>query len=160
MRHRLFAIFAGIALLCIPMPAQQAARNAKVEQTICDKLAAIAPQAVEPFKRATSAMDAGEYQVAVPLFQQVLQQAPLFTPAMRRLGSSLAGTGQVEDGISYSEKAVKIERSPENLASLAMVLAFPGPNHQASASQLQSAFLLAKEANDNQAQPHSVEVRR
>jgi Zn-dependent protease with chaperone function len=145
---RPFIILAAISLFSFPAFAQQTARNYKTEQAIADRLASRAPQAVDLFQRATAAMDSGNYQEAIPLFQQVLQQAPLFTPAMRRLGASLAGSGQIDEGISYSRRAVKLERSAENLASLATVLAFPAPNQQGSTSQMQSAFLLAKEASD------------
>jgi hypothetical protein len=56
-------------------------------------------------------MDKGEFQQAIPLFESVLQQAPLFTPAMRRLGASLAESGQLDVGLTYSRRALKIERS-------------------------------------------------
>jgi len=143
------AVFATFALLCLSAYGQQPTRNPKIEQTICGKLAATAPQAVDPFQRATAAMDAGNYQEAAALYRQVLQQAPLFTPAMRRLGASLAGSGQIDEGLTYNQQAVKIERTPENLASLAQLLAFPAPDHPGSASQLQDAFRLAREACDN-----------
>jgi len=128
---------------------QRAARDPKVEQGVRDKLAAIAPPAVDPFQRATAAMDVSDYQAAIPLFQQVLQQAPSFTPAMRRWGASLAGSGQVEEGLSYCRSAVQIERSPENLSNLAGVLSYPAPNQRGSAAQMQEALPLAKEANHN-----------
>ena len=149
MRH-LVAV-AALVLLCLSSFGQQqrAARDPKVEQKVRDKLAAIAPQAVDSFQRATEAMDTSDYQAAIPLFQQVLQQAPSFTPAMRRLGASLAGSGKVDEGLTYCRSAVQIERSPENLSNLAGVLSYPAPNQQGSAAQTQEALPLAKEANDN-----------
>jgi len=42
---------------------------------------------------------------------------------LRRLGFSLAGLGQTDDAIALLDKAVKIERTPENLISLAEILA-------------------------------------
>lgn len=150
MRSRPIGVIAALVLFCVPTFGQQPfARNPKVEQPICDKLAAIAPQAVDPFQRATAAMDARKYEEAIPLFQQVLQQAPSFTPAMRRLGASLAGSGKVDEGLIYCRSAVQIERSPENLANLAEVLSYPAPNQQGSAAQMQEALPLAKEASDN-----------
>ena len=149
MRH-LVAV-AALVLLCLSSFGQQqrAARDPKVEQKVRDKLAAIAPQAVDSFQRATEAMDTSDYQAAIPLFQQVLQQAPSFTPAMRRLGASLAGSGKVDEGLTYCRSAVQIERSPENLANLAQVLAYPTPNKRGSAEQMVEALHLAKEAADN-----------
>jgi tetratricopeptide (TPR) repeat protein len=128
---------------------QRAVRDPKVEQGIRDRLAAIAPHAVDPFQRATVALDAEDYQAAIPLYHQVLEEAPLFTPAMRRLGASLAATGQTDEGLDYCEKAVRLERSPENLVSLAQMLAYPAPNQQGSNAEMQRAFSLAKEAVEN-----------
>lgn len=142
------AVLLALLFCSTSVLAQQSVRNPKTEQVIYNKLAAISPAAVEPFRHATAAMDAGNYQDAIPLYQQVLQQAPSFTPAMRRLGACLAETGHRDDGIALSEKAVQFDRSPENLASLAQVLAFPRSNERASESDLQSAFSLAKEASE------------
>jgi Zn-dependent protease with chaperone function len=151
MRPRFVVAFLAFLLLCASSFGQQrgrVSRNAKSEQAIRDQLAAIAPQAVGAFQRATSAMDTEDYQTAVPLYQQVLQQAPLFTPAMRRLGASLSATGKTQEGLDYCQRAVQIERSPENLASLSQLLAYPTPSQHGSQSQMQTAFSLAKEAVD------------
>ena len=69
---------------------QQQARNPKKEQLILDKLAAVAPGAVETFQRGTEAMDKGDYAQALQLYREVTKQAPTFSPALRRLGFSLA----------------------------------------------------------------------
>ena len=147
MRPRSLVAAAAVVGFCLPSLGQQrVVRDPKVEQGIRDRLAAIAPQAVDAFQRATVALDAEDYRAAIPLYQQVLGQAPLFTPAMRRLGASLAATGQTQQGLDYCEKAVKLERSPENLVSLAQILAYPAPNQQGSEVEMQRAFSLAKEA--------------
>lgn len=150
MRPRSPAAVAALVLFSLSSFGQQrAARDPKVEQGIRDRLAAIAPHAVDPFQRATVALDREDYQAAIPLYHQVLEQAPLFTPAMRRLGASLAATGQTDEGLDYCEKAVRLERSPENLVSLAQMLAYPAPNQQGSNAEMQRAFSLAKEAVEN-----------
>ena len=150
MRRRSLVAVAAVVWFSLPSVGQQrAARDAKVEQGIRDRLAAIAPHAVDPFQRATVALDAEDYQAAIPLYHQVLEEAPLFTPAMRRLGASLAATGQTDEGLDYCEKAVRLERSPENLVSLAQMLAYPAPNQQGSNAEMQRAFSLAKEAVEN-----------
>jgi tetratricopeptide (TPR) repeat protein len=147
MRPGSLVAVAAVVGFCLPSFGQQrAARDPNVEQGIRDRLAAIAPQAVDGFQRATAALDAEDYRAAIPLYQQVLEEAPLFTPAMRRLGASLAATGQTRPGLDYCEKAVKLERSPENLVSLGQMLAYPAPNQQGSEVQMQRAFSLAKEA--------------
>jgi tetratricopeptide (TPR) repeat protein len=102
-----FVAFASLALLSA-LAFGQFVRNPKTEQPICDQLGAVALGAVETFQQATSAMDKREFQQAIPLFQSVLQQAPLFTPAMRRLGASLAESGQLDEGLTYSRRALKI----------------------------------------------------
>jgi hypothetical protein len=68
---RPFIILAAISLFSFPAFAQQTARNSKTEQAIADRLASMAPQALDLFQRATAAMDSGNYQEAIPLFQQV-----------------------------------------------------------------------------------------
>ena len=141
-------LFLGLAalLLLSGLLNSQTTRNPAKEQVICDQLAAIAPQAVETFKQATAAMDKRDYANAAPLFREVLKQAPQFTPAMRRLGFSVAGLGQADEGLALMQNAVKIERSPENLSSLAETLAYPAPNKEGSLQQKEAALLLAKEA--------------
>lgn len=147
-----FVAFAALALLSA-LTFGQSVRNPKTEQPVCDKLAAVAPGAVETFQQATSTMDKGEFQQAIPLFKSVLQQAPLFTPAMRRLGASLAASGQLDEGLTYSRRALKIERSAENLASLARVLAYPTPTTHGTDEQQRIALPLAKEAVEKYSGP-------
>jgi hypothetical protein len=53
---------------------------------------AIAPDAVTTFRAATQAMDAGDHREASRLFEEVLREAPTFSPALRRPDPSLRGT--------------------------------------------------------------------
>lgn len=92
-------------------------------------------------------MDKHDYQQAAQLYREVVQQAPALSPALRRLGFSLAGLGQNDEAIAMGESAVKVERSPENLISLAELLVDPGKNKQATEPQKEKALALAKEAN-------------
>jgi len=146
MRPRFSFLLAALLLLTAGANGQQRARDQKKEQGYDDKLAALAPAAVDTFKRATVALDKRDYPQAAQLYREVLQQAPTFTPAMRRLGAALAESGQIDEGLALSENAVKIERSPENLASLAQTLAYPGDNNQGSREQKERALSLSKEA--------------
>ena len=148
MHPKLFFALAALVLFSPMVCGQQVVRNPKKEQAICDSLAAIAPAAVDTFQRATAAMDKRDYPQSAQLYREVLRQAPAFTPAMRRLGFSLVGLGQSEDAFALLESAVKIERSPENLSSLAEVLAYPGQNKQGTPEQKERALLLAKEATE------------
>jgi tetratricopeptide (TPR) repeat protein len=146
MYSRLSFILAALVLWSATAYAQPPVRNSKKEQAICDKLAAVAPAAVDSFRSATAAMDKRDYQQSAQLYREVLKQAPEFTPAMRRLGFSVAGMGQTDEAIALLESAVKIERSPENLISLAQMLAYPGENKQGTPEQKVRALPLAKEA--------------
>jgi tetratricopeptide (TPR) repeat protein len=143
----LFAL-AAVVLFGAAAYGQQPTRDLKKEQVICEKLAEVAPGAVETFQRATAAMDNRDYPQAVELYREVVKQAPTFSPALRRLGFSLAGLGQTDEGLALVENALKIERSPENLISLAELLAFPTEKKQGTPEQKEKALALAKEANE------------
>ena len=95
------------------------------EKAIWAELETTAPQSVADFKAATEAMDAGDYDKAIPLFLKVQHDAPKFDAALRRLGGSLVSTGQIEAGLDFHRQALAIRRSPENLISLAQSVAFP-----------------------------------
>jgi len=146
MQPKLFIAMATVILIAAVVFGQTVFRDPKREQAITEQLALQAPAAVETFQRATAAMDKRDYQQSAQLYREVLKQAPDFTPAMRRLGFSLAGIGQADDAIALLETAVKRERSPENLISLAEILAFPGEQKQGTPEQRETAFALAKEA--------------
>jgi tetratricopeptide (TPR) repeat protein len=126
---------------------QGSGRNLKKEQLILDKLSASAPEAVPTFQHGTEAMDKEDYTHAVQLYREVVQQVPMFSPALRRLGFCLAATGQTEEGLKWLENAVTIERSPENLASLAETLAYPSRGKEGSEAQKARALALAREAS-------------
>ncbi len=124
----------------------QPGRNMEKEKTIWAELEKTAPQSVGDFKAATEAMDAQNYDKAVELFLRVQQQAPKFDPALRRLGSSLIFTAKTEAGLTFLRQAVAIKRSPENLFSLALALAFPA-GKEGARKQKQEAYELIREAN-------------
>jgi hypothetical protein len=75
MHSRFFSKLATLILFSATVYGQQAFRNPKKEQVICEKLAAMAPGAVETFQRATAAMDKRDYQQAVSLYREVAKQA-------------------------------------------------------------------------------------
>lgn len=145
---RYLAALSAVVLLSTLVYGQQRVRDPKKEQVICEKLAAVAPGAVETFRRATVAMDNRDYAQAATLYREVVKQAPEFSPALRRLGFSLSGLGQSDEALALVESALKIERSPENLISLSELLAFPAENKQGSPEQKGRALTLAKEANE------------
>ena len=90
MHSRLFSALVVLVLFSAALYGQQGARNPKKEQVIWEKLAAVAPEAVQTFKQATVALDNRDYPQAAQLYREVTRRAPTFSPALRRLGFSLA----------------------------------------------------------------------
>src|SRR5262245_45112479 len=121
----LFACVAAGVLLqtTVPASAQTPKRDPARESRIESQLQVIAPNAVATFRAATAAMDKNDNAEAARLFHDVVAEAPQFSPAIRRLGWSLVESGQREVGLKRLEQAVQLERSPENLSSLAQALA-------------------------------------
>ena len=139
-----------LLLLILPASstlAQQARRDAQKEKAIVAELEGLAPESVADFKAATEAMDAQEIDKAVALFQRVHDRVPDFDAALRRLGGCLVITGKTKEGFAHQERAVAIRRSPENLLSLAMSLAYPGIDKQGTRAQKLRAYELIKEAS-------------
>jgi tetratricopeptide (TPR) repeat protein/Zn-dependent protease with chaperone function len=128
--------------LASPHPPRDSPRERKIEQA----LELISPGAVATFRRATQAMDSDKNAEAEPLYREVLASAPQFTPAMRRLGYVLNALGRQADALAFLNRAVQLERSPENLISLADVLAFRRAGNTASLAEQKAALGLAKEA--------------
>jgi tetratricopeptide (TPR) repeat protein len=127
--------------------AQEQQRNMQKEAEIWKELASISPSSVETFKHATEAMDRGDSMEAIRRYGEVMIEAPDWDVVNRRLGFSLIATGQMEEGLKLLRKAVQLKRSPENLISLAQVMAYPGPNIQTSTKDKEQALLFAKEAS-------------
>ncbi|MGH9759616.1 MAG: tetratricopeptide repeat protein, partial [Blastocatellia bacterium] len=125
-RSGLFLTFATIGLaLSLPGSAKadnQPRRDMVKEKAIWDQLHSIAPSAVESFKTATIDLDKDDYAAAATMFKKVLDRAPGFEAAQRRLGISLVLAGKPEEGKPMLEALVSKHRSPENLGSLADVL--------------------------------------
>src|SRR5438045_9116460 len=146
-RNILILLLVSLCLLRADAAAQAAGRDEEKERAIRQQLQAISPSSVEAFKQATVALDADNYAEAARLYEEVTRQAPEFTPALRRLGLSWVRTGRQAEGLALLEKAVKLERSPENLGSLAEALAYPRPDTQAAPDAKARALALASEAN-------------
>ncbi|MEW6731495.1 MAG: M48 family metalloprotease [Acidobacteriota bacterium] len=148
MKTKLSFTIVLILLMSTTFFAQSNERDIEKEKVIWRELETVAPNALETFKAATVALDRGDYQEAARLYQEVLKQAPEFDHALRRLGGSLVELGKREEGLALAEAAVKKRGSPENLISLAQLLAYPGKNINSSPVDKQRALTLAKQAND------------
>lgn len=131
-------------LLPLLVHAATGGRDLAVEGRIEDELRKIDPALVEPFRAARIAMDKGDYAETARLLAPVVERAPAFDAATRRLGISLAQTGRQNEGLAYAEKAVALKRSAANLSTLADVLAFPA-NTKSTRPQQERALALLLE---------------
>jgi len=136
-----------IATLCVV--AQPTERDMKKEEAIWKDLQAVAPKQLDMFKAATAAMDNQRYDEAAKLYDSVMLEAPEFDPVIRRLGICTALAGKVKEGLGLLERAVAKKRSPENLISLAQVLAYPSEGKQGTPEQKVRALSLVTEAVNN-----------
>jgi hypothetical protein len=143
---RLTLALLTLVLLASAGLGQATERDMKKEEAIWNELKSVAPKEIDHFKAATIAMDSGKYDEAVRLYEAVVIKAPEFDPAIRRLGISTALAGKVEEGLRLLEHALSKNRSPENLLSLAQVLAYPSENVQGTREQKEQALKLMSEA--------------
>jgi tetratricopeptide (TPR) repeat protein len=141
-------IVALLASLALTLAAQAPpTRSVDKEQPIWNELEKIAPTAVEDFQRATEALDSGNPDEAIRRYEAVLEKAPAFDHAQRRLGYALAAAGQVDEGLKLLAAVVANNRSPENLMGYARTLAYPNEKVQTTQAQKEHALFLAKEAD-------------
>lgn len=133
---------------CLPSlaAAQTPGRNMVKEAMFWEQLKVIAPDSVETFKAATTAMDNDKYDEAVALYQTVYKKAPHFDVVMRRLGMCLELQGKTQEGLALLQGAVATNRNTDNLSALAQYTAYPGDNKQSTPQQKAQAFALIKEA--------------
>src|SRR5215469_15367288 len=152
---RSFLIGSLIVLITVNAFGQARQRNTAKESAIMDQLRKIAPASVKDFEAGTAAIDSEDYAYAVESYQSVVNKAPEFDPALRRLGISLSESGRLREGREYLEKAVKKNRSPENLISLAQLLAYPGHDIVGSKEAKEQALMLTREANSKNTEDDS-----
>ncbi len=122
-------------------------RDMQKEGVIVAQLEAISPESVAAFEAATSALDGDDFERAAIEYRSVLETVPDFDPALRRLGGAYVELGHYDKGIALIERAVAINRSPENIITLAYRLAVPGEGRaEVSREVLTRAHSLAVEA--------------
>jgi Zn-dependent protease with chaperone function len=127
--------------------AQMKPRDMAKEEKYWQQLQQSAPKSVETFKAATVALDNKNYQEAVKLYGEVLKQSPSCEAALRRSGYALIATGNRSEGLKMTERAVSLNRSPDNLIGFAAALTNPGTeNRQPTKAEIEQAFFLSKEA--------------
>ena len=124
------AVIAAIVTQAFGGPTQRPPRDGVREKAIIDGLQKVAPKAVKDFESGTTAMDNEDYSGGAMFYQLVLDRAPDFNPAIRRLGICLTESGHQAEGIQLLRRALAQERSPENLYSLAVAMVYPGKDAQ------------------------------
>jgi tetratricopeptide (TPR) repeat protein len=148
--YKFVCVTAAFFLLAAVAPsnilAQESERDMQREAELWKELASISPDSVEIFKRATEAMDKGDAMEAIRRYSEVMLETPDWDVVYRRLGICLMLTGQTKEGLEMLREAVKLKRSPDNLISLARLMAYPDPKVETSAKEKEQALFLAKEA--------------
>ena len=104
------------------------AREAEIEKELGQKH----PELVEPFRAARIAFDKSDYAEAARLLQEVTAKAPDCDAALRRLGSCLVREGKQAEGLALCERAVALNRSAENLSTLAYSLVADRSKHRST----------------------------
>ncbi len=123
---QLFLILSFVMAGCLSNPVEtpppQATRDPNEERLLEQQLEEINPAAVQHFQQGTRAMDTGDYQTAMQQYQQVIELAPEFSSAYRRLGYMELNLDHVEKAEELSRKALALEPNSYNQSSLALVL--------------------------------------
>ncbi len=124
-----------------PTPAPIATRDPNLEATAVAQLEAMNPDAVQLYRDGSTAMDAGDYETSKELYQQVLNLAPNFATAYRRLGYISLDSNDIDGSIQLLQKAVELEPNGYNQSALAWAL-----NQKNTVLDNQEAFKLASAA--------------
>jgi hypothetical protein len=146
---RAFQIIIMLSVYWMPqLLAQPFTRDTIAERKIEDELRSINPKLVHIFQRATQALDNNDNILADSLYTIVCAKAPIFDPALRRLGGIRILLGKTEEGIALCEKAVSVNRSAYNLLALSHALGISRENIPRTQEQMTNALKLLKEARD------------
>lgn len=94
-------------------------RDMRREGEIEAALAKSHPELVAPLRSARIAIDKGDYAAAEPLLRTIVTTVPDYDVGLRRLGTCLVQQGKRAEGLELCERAVTLNRSEENLTTLA-----------------------------------------
>jgi len=136
----------GKALLIVVMLAAVPA-SAGEEDFDADVLSLLeqrSPEAVSVYREAEQARQAGDPGRAAEGYRRVLELAPHFSHALRRLCQAEAELGDRGAAVAHCRRAVALERSADNLATLAMVLVNMGEGGEPAA--VREALQLSRDA--------------
>lgn len=122
MQRNLLLLLLFLILPAVGWPASASGRDPKYEAAIEQQLRAQEPSLVPALRSATAAFDAQNYPEAERQMATIQARLPNWDVAARRLGSARVMLGQRANGIALIEHAVALNRSYENLISLAYAL--------------------------------------
>jgi tetratricopeptide (TPR) repeat protein len=91
------------------------------------------PELLESFRAARIAFDKEDYAEAGRLLREITAKVPDYDVALRRLGACLVRQGKRPEGLELCERAAALNRSAENLSTLAYTLVMdqPAEGHRA-----------------------------
>lgn len=119
-------------------------REQALEKQIHEQLENIAPEAVAYFTKATQAMDSGDNDMALESYKRVLEYAPDFVPALRRMSYVVADSGEA---LRLARRAYELDGHYYNTQSVVRALLL---QEQVKASEAtQYAKLLLEQAPDD-----------
>ena len=117
------SVFVLCAILLGAVAAQIERRDMAFEGEVLERLGEIDRRAVPGFKMGTEMLDAEEWDSARISYLRVLELAPGFPDAMRRLAYVELGAGNPEQSLAWAEWAYEVDpESPWNLSTLVMAL--------------------------------------
>jgi hypothetical protein len=129
---------------CRPAWAGARERRVAYDEKITEDLRRQQPGAVEPFLEANRIASTDRAR-AIVLYENVSTMAPDFTPAIRRRAGLLSETGKRAEGITLARRAIAIEGSVENKATLALILSRT-PDGAPASADANEAMSLARSA--------------
>jgi len=95
----------------------------RYDRRLRDALEALEPKALADWDAATAAREARDATRSAEGYRRVIELAPTFSHAHRRLCTALLREDRAADAIAQCRKAVELEPLIENLAALALALA-------------------------------------
>jgi Zn-dependent protease with chaperone function len=104
----------------------------ELDKRISAELQAISPEAADLFRQAGAARESGNHRAAADLYARVQELAPGFDHAIRRGAYEESLTGNRAAAIDLGRKAVQMNASAINQATLALILFRPGPRGEAT----------------------------
>ena len=92
------------------------------DQKVANELRTLDPGSVDLWTKGNALRAAGKHEEARVIYEQLYARVPKSTHALRRMANEEIELGRTKAGVQHLRDAVAIERSPENLAALALQL--------------------------------------